>query len=68
MPVLEMLEEIDGVGVADIGWCPASEEGEHERLVRDARAERERMGFDVAESSVVCGRCHMLIPLECRVG
>jgi hypothetical protein len=68
MPVLEMLEEITGSGVADIGYCSASEEGDHERLVREARADRVRRGFDVAESSVFCGRCHMLIPLECRVG
>jgi hypothetical protein len=66
MPVLEMLEEVEGV--ADIGYCVASEEGDHERLVRDARADRVRLGFDIASSSVFCGRCRMVIPLECRVG
>lgn len=67
MPVLEMLEQAD-VGVADISCCLAAEEEDHVTLVRDARADRERRGFDVAQSSVFCGRCRMLVPLECRVG
>jgi hypothetical protein len=68
MPVLELIEETK-VGMADIGYCPASQDEEgHERLVRDARSDRERLGFDLAESFVLCGRCRMLVPLECRVG
>jgi hypothetical protein len=68
MPVLELIEETK-VGMADIGYCPAgSDESDHAQLVRDARSDRERLGFDVSESFVLCGRCRMLVPLECRVG
>lgn len=64
MPVLEFLETVE-VGVADILECACG--SDHETLVRDARADRERLGFDVHDSSVLCGRCRCLVPLDCRV-
>lgn len=62
-----MLLELENVSAsfADISYCATG--GDHEALVRDARTDRELRDFDVANSSVFCGRCHCLIPLECRV-
>jgi hypothetical protein len=36
---------------------------DHKRLVREARADRQKHGFDVDESYVVCLRCAHAVPL-----
>ena len=39
---------------------------DHKDLVREAKADRERLGFNVEESAVICTRCLKAIKLMPR--
>jgi hypothetical protein len=49
---------------ATTGECIRSLGGYHRKLVQDARVDRQKHGFNVEESFVLCPRCIRVVPLK----
>ena len=49
------------IELGEVAYCDMGTD--HIQLVKDAKADREKLGFNVAESAVVCCRCLKAIRL-----